>query len=96
MVQVSWSQEKAILRANLAGPSSEIAQCDLRSTTNQSFLVAEEAAEKMLSMWTEKMMVPVGEQHIYIHHLQLSWMKFHPIRAVLKVLFHTQLACFIL
>jgi len=59
MVRAEQSQEKAMPRVNLAGPSSEISYLDLSSSVNRSFLVAEEAAEKMSLTCMLKMMVPV-------------------------------------
>jgi len=95
IVCVEQSRKKVIPSVNLAGPSSEISHLDFRRAAKQSFLAAKEAMEKMLLTCTLKMIVPVGERQMYTHHSQLSCTKFHPRTALLKVLFQTQLACFI-
>jgi len=64
MERAGWSQLMAMPRANLAGPNSEISQCDLSKSRKQLFSSGDEAAENMLSTWMLKIMVPVGEQQI--------------------------------
>jgi hypothetical protein len=51
----------AIPSANFAGLRSEISHFDLRSALKDSISVRDEATANMLSTWTEKMTVPVGE-----------------------------------
>ena len=61
IVQAVRSHEKAIPSANLAGLSSEICHRDLSRFAKWSFSATEEEVAKMSSIWTLKIMVPVGE-----------------------------------
>ena len=62
MVWEEQSQLMVMPRVNLAGPMSDISHLVLRSDLNFSSSSGEEAAAKMLSIWTEKMTVLEGEE----------------------------------
>ena len=64
IVREGLSRLMAIPSANLAGPSSEMSQRDLRRSQNLSFSSSDDAAEKMSSTWMLKMTVLVGDRRI--------------------------------
>jgi hypothetical protein len=61
MVREAMSRVMAIPRANLAGPRSAISHCDSRKALKAAISSGDNVAEKMLLMYREKIMVPVGD-----------------------------------
>ena len=55
------SQDIAMPRAKVGGPSSVISHCFLRRVLKLVFSSGEDAADKMSSMWMANIMVPVEE-----------------------------------